>query len=123
VVETENYLFSRETDRRPVVCHPHKAGRHCTYCIPSFLTLAFSSSIAFTIHCSIADTTIHAPAASVVLPASAEDLGHDSGVESTVTAASSSPTHGATRMAKGKIVEITDFFKKMTVTEDDCDRR
>jgi energy-converting hydrogenase Eha subunit E len=32
----------------------------------------------------------------------------------------SSPTRGATRMAVGEIPELTDFFKKMIVTEDDC---
>jgi hypothetical protein len=31
----------------------------------------------------------------------------------------SSPTRGATRMAAGKIPELTDFFKKTTVNEDD----
>jgi hypothetical protein len=33
--------------------------------------------------------------------------------------ASSSPTHGATKMVEGEVAELTDFFKKMTVTEDD----
>jgi hypothetical protein len=33
--------------------------------------------------------------------------------------AASSPTHGATRMAVREIPELTDFFKKTTVTEDD----
>jgi hypothetical protein len=32
---------------------------------------------------------------------------------------SSSPSRGATRMVKEEIPELTDFFKKMTVTEDD----
>jgi hypothetical protein len=85
-----------------------------------FLTLAFSSSITFIIYCSMADTTIHAPTAPVAPSANADDLGHDSGAESTMMATSSSPTHGATKMAEGGIPELTDFFKKMTVTEDDC---
>jgi hypothetical protein len=118
-VETENYLFSRETNRPPAACHPYKAGHHCNYCIPSFLTLAFSPFIAFTIHCSMADTTVHAPAAPVAPSANADDSGHDSGAESAVMAASSSPTRGATRMAKGEIPKLVDFFKKTTVTEDD----
>jgi hypothetical protein len=33
--------------------------------------------------------------------------------------AASSPTHGGTRMAAGEIPELTDFFKKTTMTEDD----
>jgi hypothetical protein len=64
------------------------------------------------------DTTVHAPAAPVAPSASADDSGHDSGAESAAMAASS-PTRGATRMAVGEIPELTDFFKKMTVTEDD----
>jgi hypothetical protein len=103
----------------PVTCHPHKAGRHCNYFIPLFLTLAFSSSIAFTIHCSMADTTIHTPAAPIAPSASADDLGHDSGVKSAAMATSSSLTRGVTRMVKGEIPEVTDFFKKMIVTKDD----
>jgi hypothetical protein len=67
----------------------------------------------------MADTTIHAPAALVALPTSAEDSGHESGAESTTMATSSSPTRGATIMVKGEIPELTDFFKKTIVTEDD----
>jgi hypothetical protein len=66
----------------------------------------------------MADTTVHAPTAPVAPSASADDSGHDSGAESAAMVASS-PTCGATRMAVGEIPELTDFFKKMTVTEDD----
>jgi hypothetical protein len=104
-------------NRHPVGCHPHKASRPCTHCTTSFLALAFSSSIAFIIHCSMADTTVHAPAAPVA-PPSADDSGHDSGEESAAMAASS-PTRGATRMVAGEIPKLTDFFKKTTVIEDD----
>jgi hypothetical protein len=93
-------------NHHPVACRPYKA-------------LAFSSSIAFTIYCSMTDTTVHAPAAPVAPSANADDSGHDSGAESTVTVASSSPTRGATKIAEGKIPELIDFFKKTTVTEDD----
>jgi hypothetical protein len=80
-----------------------------------FLALAISSSIAFTIYCSMADTTVHAPAALVASSANADDSGHDSRTESTVMATSSSLTHGTTKMVEGEIPEHTDFFKKMTV--------
>jgi hypothetical protein len=40
-------------------------------------------------------------------------------MKSTVMVTSSSPTRGAAKMVEGKIPELTDFFKKMTVTEDD----
>jgi hypothetical protein len=105
-------------NRHPVPCHQYKAGRHCTRCVPSFLALTFSSSIAFTIYCSMADTTAHAPAAHVALSTNADDSGHDSRTENTTMAASSSPTRGVAKMAEGEIPELTDFFKKMTVTED-----
>jgi hypothetical protein len=36
-----------------------------------------------------------------------------------VVVASSSPTRGATKMAEGEIPELSDFFKKTTMTEDD----
>jgi hypothetical protein len=78
-----------------------------------------SSSFAFTIYCSMADTTVHAPAALIASSTNAGDSGHDSGTESTTMAASSSPTRGATKMAEGEIPELTNFFKKTTVTEDD----
>jgi hypothetical protein len=90
-------------NRHPVACHPYKAGCHCIYFIPSFLALAFSSSITFTFYCSMVDTTVHAPAAPVAPSVNADDSGHDSGAENTVMAASSSPTRGATKMAEGKI--------------------
>jgi phosphatidate phosphatase APP1 len=79
-----------------------------------FLALVFLSPIAFTIHCSMANTTVHAPVAPVAPSASAYDSGHDSMVESIVMMTSSSPTRGAARMVKGEILELTDFFKKTT---------
>jgi hypothetical protein len=105
-------------NRCPVVYHPHKAGRHCTHYTPLFFALAFSSSIAFIIHCLMVDTTVHALAALVASSASADDSGHNFRAESAAMMASSS-TRGAKRMAAGEIPELTDFFKKMTVTEDD----
>jgi hypothetical protein len=40
-------------------------------------------------------------------------------MESTAMAAPSSPTRGATKMAEREIPELTDFFKKTIMTEDD----
>jgi hypothetical protein len=62
----------------------------------------------------MADTTVHAPVALVTLSANADDSGHNSGMESTAMAASSSPTRGTTKMAEREILELTDFFKKTT---------
>jgi hypothetical protein len=67
----------------------------------------------------MAGTTARAPAAPVAPSASADDSGHDSRAESATMATSSSSTCGATRMTEGEISELTDFFKKTTVTEDD----
>jgi hypothetical protein len=106
-VKTESYLFLR---KRIVVPSP---ATHI-----KLVTIAFSSSIAFIIHCSMADTTFHAPAALVTPSASADDSWHDSRARSAAMVASS-PTRGATIMAAGEIPELTDFFKKTTVTEDD----
>jgi hypothetical protein len=97
-------------NRRPVACHTYKAGRHCTHYVLSFLALVFSSSIAFTLYRSMADTTVHAPASPIAPSANVDDSGHDSGVKSTTMAASSSPTCGATRMPEGEILELTNFF-------------
>jgi hypothetical protein len=66
----------------------------------------------------MAGTTVHASAAPVAPSASADDSGHNFGAESAAMA-TSSPTHGATRMVAGEIPELTDFFKKTTVTKDD----
>jgi hypothetical protein len=84
-----------------------------------FLAHAFSSSIAFTIYCHMVDTIVHAPAALIASSANTGDSGHDSGMESTVMATSSSPTRGAIKMTKGEIPELTGLFKKTVMTEDD----
>jgi hypothetical protein len=60
------------------------------------------------------DTTVHAPAALVASSANADNSGHDSGMESTAMAGSTSPTRGTTKMVKGEIPELTDFVKKTT---------
>jgi hypothetical protein len=67
----------------------------------------------------MADTTIHEPTAPIALSVNDDDSRHDSGAESTAMATSSSPTRGATKMADREIPELTDFFKKTTVTKDD----
>jgi hypothetical protein len=67
----------------------------------------------------MAGTTVHAPGAPVSPLANADDSGHDSGVKTTAMIGSSSPTRGTTKMAEGEIPELTYFFKKTTVTEDD----
>jgi hypothetical protein len=67
----------------------------------------------------MAGTTVHTLAAPVAPSANVDDSGHDSGAKSIAMTASSSPTRDATKMAEGEIPELTDLFKKTTVTEDD----
>jgi hypothetical protein len=54
----------------------------------------------------------------VTNPPADEDIVNDSGMES-VAATTSSPTRGVALMAKGKIPELSDFFKKTSVTDDE----
>jgi hypothetical protein len=53
-------------------------------------------------YCSMVDTTVHDFVAPVAPSVNDDDSRPDSGAESTVMAASSSPTYGATKMADGK---------------------
>jgi hypothetical protein len=52
----------------------------------------------------------------VANPPIGEDTRNDSRAES-VTAMASSPTRGAALMAKGEILELSDFFKKTSMTD------
>jgi hypothetical protein len=67
----------------------------------------------------MANTTIHDPTAHVAPSVNDDDSRHDFGVKSTAMVASSSPTHGATKIVDEEIPELTDFYKKMVMTEDD----
>jgi hypothetical protein len=49
-----------------------------------------------------------------------DDARSDSGAESTAMTTSSFLTHDVSLMAKGEIPDLTDFFKKTTVTEEEC---
>jgi hypothetical protein len=52
-------------------------------------------------------------------PSIYDDAWSDSGAESTAMMTSSSPTRGASLMAKGEILELTYFFKKTSVSEEE----
>jgi hypothetical protein len=54
----------------------------------------------------------------VVNPPADEDTWSDSRAES-IAATTSTPTRGTTLMAKGEISELSDFFKKTSVTDDE----
>jgi hypothetical protein len=55
----------------------------------------------------------------VANPPTEEDTGNDSGVES-IAATTSSPTRGTAPMANGEIPELPDFFKKTSITDNEC---
>jgi hypothetical protein len=127
VVETEMHLFLRKRIVTLSLAAYIKLGAtvliesHHFSLLPSHLPLPllFTACCTVSTPCSMADATIHDPAPHVAPSVNDEDSGNDSGVESVAMATSSSPTRGATKMAYKKILELTDFFKKMTVTEDD----
>jgi hypothetical protein len=52
-------------------------------------------------------------------PSIDDNVGGDSGVESTAMTTSSSPTRGTFLMMNGEIPELTDFFKKTSVSEEE----
>jgi hypothetical protein len=55
----------------------------------------------------------------VANPPTDRDTGNDARAES-VAATTSSPTRGAALMAKGKIPELSDFLKKTSITDGEC---
>jgi hypothetical protein len=55
----------------------------------------------------------------VTNPPTDEDTRNDSGAES-ITATTSSLIHGAALMAKGKIPRLSDFFKKTSIIDGEC---
>jgi hypothetical protein len=55
----------------------------------------------------------------VTNPPANEDTGSDFGAES-IAVTASSPTRGAALVAKGEIHELSDFIKRMFVTDDEC---
>jgi hypothetical protein len=83
------------------------------------LPLLFTNCRTISTPCSMANATIHDPAPPVAPSINDEDFGNDSGAASIAMVTSSSLTRGAAKMADGEILELTDFFKKTTVTEDD----
>jgi hypothetical protein len=52
----------------------------------------------------------------VTNPLADKDIRNDSGAKS-ITATASSPARGAALMAKGEIPELSDLFKKISVTD------
>jgi hypothetical protein len=125
-VEIERHLFSYEMNLHPIVYHAYKAGHtehvssHHFSLLPSHLSSYFQSFLAtcyFTpILCSMAEGPSCDP--TITNPPADKDTRSDSRAKS-IAVMASSPTHGATLMAKGEIPELSDFFKKTSVTDDE----
>jgi hypothetical protein len=87
--------------------------RSCLLIFPITFNLFQLLIAALPILCFMAEGPFHDPI--VTNPPADEDTGNDSGEES-ITATASSLTRGATLMAKREIPELSDFFKKTSVT-------
>jgi hypothetical protein len=106
-------------NRHTIAYYTYKAGAakhvssHRFSLMPSHLFCYFQSfsttHSALPILCFMAEGPSHDPI--VTNPSADEDTGNDSGTES-VTTTTSSLTRGTALMAKGKIPELSDFFKK-----------
>jgi hypothetical protein len=120
------HIFPWEMNRHPAVCRTYKAGvtehvpSHHFLLLPSHLFCYFQSFLATcyitSILCSMAEGPSRDP--TVANPPVDEDTGIDSGVES-IAAMTSSPTHGATLMAKCEIPKLSDFFNKTSIIDDE----
>jgi hypothetical protein len=89
------------------------ASRSCLLIFPTTFNLFQLLIAALPIMCFMAEEPFHDPI--INNPSTEEDTRNDFGVES-VSATTSSLTHGAALMAKGEIPELLDFFKKISVT-------
>jgi hypothetical protein len=126
VVETERHLFSREMNRRTVACCAYKAGAaehvssHRFSLLPSHLSCYFQSFPATCCITPILRPMAEGPSRDPTVASSPvdEDTESDSGPES-IAATAFSPTRGTALMAKGEIPELSDFFKKTSVTNDE----
>jgi hypothetical protein len=90
------------------------ASRSCLLIFPATFNLFQLLAAALPILCSMAEGPSHDPI--IANPSADEDTGNDSRAES-VTATTSSPTRGTALMTKGEIPELSDFFKKTSVTD------
>jgi hypothetical protein len=110
-------------NRHPVSCCAYKAGAakhvssHHFSLLPSHHLLLLCC-IVLTLPFMVSDSIINPLPTNLSLD---NDAGDESRAESMVMTNSSSPTHGATLMAKGGIPELTDFFKGTTVSEEELE--
>jgi hypothetical protein len=110
-------------NRHHVACCVHKAGatEHISsyhFSLPSYHLSCYlhPCRTAPTLY-SMAEGPAHDPAA--VNPSVDENTQSDSEAESTIMITSSSLTRGVSMMAKGEILELNDFFKKTSLSEEE----
>jgi hypothetical protein len=119
-------FFLRETNCHIVACCTYNAGAaehvlsHRFSLLPYHLSCYFQSSLATCCTAPTLHSMVKGPTRdpTVANPLADEDTGSDSGAES-VTATTSSPTCGATLMAKGEVPKLSDFFKKASITDEE----
>jgi hypothetical protein len=124
--------FSGKMNHHTIACSTYKAdtaehisSHHFSFSPSHLSCYLHPRCIASTLR-SMAEGPAHNP--TIANPPADEGTRSDSEAESTAKTTSSSPTHGASMMAKGEIPELTDFFKKTNVSEEElqtyhsCDR-
>jgi hypothetical protein len=89
----------------------------CFSLLPSHLSCYLPPCCTASTLYSMAKEPAHDP--TVVNPSVDESTRSDSEAESTAMTTSSSPTRGVSMMAKGEIPELTDFFKKTSLSEEE----
>jgi hypothetical protein len=91
----------------PIVSHSY---------LPIFSCYSHTCCTAPTLHSMSTNSASNHPPTNSLID---DDAGSDSEAESTVITTSSSLTHDASLMANGEIPDLTDFFKGITISEEE----
>jgi hypothetical protein len=120
-VETERYLFFRETNRHAIFCCTYKTGHYCAHTLPITFAFAYSPSVLLfpSPSRSMANTSVPHPTSPSAPSIDDDDSGYNSMTESAAMVTSSSLTRGVIKMDDGEIPELADFLKKTIITEAD----
>jgi hypothetical protein len=123
VVETERQLFYGEMIRYTAACCAYKASATEHISSHYFSLLPFHLSHDYSATCCTAPTLRsmaegHARDPVAANPSADEDIGNDSRAKS-IALMTSSPTRGTALMAKGEIPELSNFFNKTSITDEE----
>jgi hypothetical protein len=122
-LKQKDIFFSWETNHHPIVCRAYKADgtEHVSFhhfsLMPSHLSCYLHPCCIAPMLYTLADGLVYDPAA--INPSVDESTRSDSEVESAAMTTFSSSTHGISMMMKGEIPELTDFFKKTSLMEEE----